>query len=97
MKKIKFYIGKAYDIEKRIQEHSNGDGSEWTKKYKYIKIIEILESIYNEDEDKYTLEYMNTYGIDNVRGGSFCKMELSEECQRVINIIINDYGIDNFF
>lgn len=31
------------------------------------------------DEDKYTLKYMDKYGIDNVRGGSFCEIQLSNE------------------
>lgn len=97
LEKKKYYIGKTDNLEKRIQQHYNSNGSEWTKKYKFVKTLEILQNKDNEDEDKYTLKYMNKYGIDNVRGGSFCEIDLSEECKRVMEIIINDYGIDKFF
>ena len=44
--------------------------------------------MYDYDEDKYTLKYMNKYGINNVRGGSFCELYLSEENQKNIKKIL---------
>jgi len=92
LEKNKYYIGKTYNMEKRIKQHYNSNGSEWTKKYKFVKTLEILQNKDNEDEDKYTLKYMNKYGIDNVRGGSFCEIDLSEECKRVIEKMINGFN-----
>ena len=71
----KYYIGKTKDLAARYTQHVTGEGSEWTKKYKPIKIIHSFEGD-ELDEDKYVLKYMTSYGIDNVRGGAFSKITL---------------------
>ena len=73
----KYYVGKTNNLDKRLNQHKYGFGSEWTKKYKFIKLIEIINSESNFDEDKYTKIYMDKFGIDNVRGGSYNKIELT--------------------
>ena len=40
-------------------------------------------------EDRKVFEYMNLYGIQNVRGGSFCKVKLSNEETNILKRIIN--------
>lgn len=75
----KYYIGKSNDIQERIKSHMNGTGSEWTKKYKPIRPIQIIKNASPFDEDKYTIMYMCKYGIDNVRGGTFSSLQLSTE------------------
>ena len=74
----KYYIGKSANLENRILEHFIGNGSEWTKKYKPIEIIQTIENADDFDEDKYTKIYMSKYGIDNVRGGTYCQIKLSQ-------------------
>ena len=74
----KYYIGKTDNIDKRILQHKNSSGSAWTKKYKYISTENIILNVSPFDEDKYTLEYMEKYGIDNVRGGQYCKVILDD-------------------
>jgi len=74
----KWYIGKSSNCSRRFNEHMSGNGSFWTKKYKPINIIVLKESTGMFDEDNTVLEYMIKYGIDNVRGGSFTTMELSD-------------------
>jgi len=74
----KWYIGKSSNCSRRFNEHMSGNGSFWTKKYKPINIIVLKESTGMFDEDNTVLEYMINYGIDNVRGGSFTTMELSD-------------------
>lgn len=66
------------DVMERFEEHVRGDGSEWTKLHEPIKIIEVLKNADPFDEDKYTKIYMNKYGIDKVRGGSYCTIKLPE-------------------
>ena len=67
----KYYIGKTSNPHFRFDNHFAHNGSEWTKLYKPIKILELIPNCDNYDEDKYTYKYMDKYGIDNVRGGSY--------------------------
>ena len=73
----KYYVGRSYNVPRRLNEHYDGKGSEWTKKYNPIKLYEVFEDCTKFDEDKYTVMYMSIFGIENVRGGSFCSIELS--------------------
>jgi predicted GIY-YIG superfamily endonuclease len=73
----KYYVGKSNDVDARIAQHFDGFGSEWTKIYPPIAVIEVIEGD-EFDEDKYTKIYMKKYGIDHVRGGSYAQVNLSE-------------------
>jgi len=76
----KYYIGKTNrTVKERYQEHLEGIGSFWTKKYKPLSIIKQIENSSPFDEDRYVKEYMAIYGIDNVRGGSYNQEELNGE------------------
>ncbi len=77
LKYKKYYIGKTNNPNFRLKQHFNSNGSAWTKKYKPINIIEVIPNCDLFDEDKYTIKYMAKYGINNVRGGSFCELKLS--------------------
>lgn len=74
----KYYVGKSEDVINRYQQHMNGSGSSWTRKYKPISLEKTIENASPFDEDKITKEYMSKYGIDNVRGGSYVEITLSE-------------------
>ena len=74
----KFYVGKSQDPQKRFLEHLNGEGSAWTTKYEPIEILKIIPNMSPFDEDRYVKEYMNKYGIENVRGGSYVKEVLDD-------------------
>jgi len=80
----KYYIGKSSDVEKRYQEHLNGLGSAWTNKYKPIILERTIQNANSFDEDRYVKEYMHMYGIDNIRGGSYSMLELSDNQKEVI-------------
>lgn len=84
----KYYIGKTNNPHIRLDSHFNSNGSEWTKIYKPIKVYELISDCDSYDEDKYTLKYMEKMGINNVRGGSFCQVELSEEQLKLIKNMI---------
>ncbi len=76
----KYYIGKTSkdDVNIRFQKHKNGNGSEWTKLYKPINIIKYYETESEFEEDVLTKKYMLNLGIQNVRGGSYTKIDLDE-------------------
>lgn len=83
----KFYVGKTNSPEFRLQSHFDANGSAWTKKHKPIRVVEVVSVDEYRDEykeDMYTLQYMQKYGIDNVRGGSFCEIQLSQDTKNVI-------------
>lgn len=73
----KYYIGRSNIPKNRILDHFSENGSEWTKKYKPIKVMSQINGD-PFDEEKHTLIAMDKYGVDNVRGGSYCKIELSD-------------------
>lgn len=77
LKQNKFYVGKTENPDDRLKCHNSGSGCAWTKKYKPIKTLELFEGD-KYDEDKYVYKYMDKYGIDNVRGGSYSKVKLTE-------------------
>ena len=89
LKENKYYIGKTYNPNFRIEQHFDNNGSKWTIKYKPIKCIKIIPNCDNYDEDKYTIKYMEQYGINNVRGGTFCDIKLKNETILLIEKMIN--------
>lgn len=84
----KYYVGRTKNLSRRIEEHANNAGSQWTKKYQMERVLEVFENCDEYDENKYTFKYMNKFGIDNVRGGAFCQIVISDEEKRVINKIL---------
>ena len=72
----KYYIGKTNSPQFRLENHFHSNGSEWTKIYKPLKLLELHSNCDDYDEDKLTRRYMDKYGINNVRGGSFVSIQL---------------------
>ena len=89
LKGNKYYVGKTNNPIYRLNDHFSEDGSAWTRKYKPISIHELRPNRTNTDEQLITQEYMEKYGIDNVRGGPWCKMSLTETEKQMITHIIH--------
>jgi len=89
----KYYVGKTKNPKKRLVEHYNGYGSAWTNKYRPIKVLELISNSDDYDEEKYTIEYMKKFGIENVRGGTFTTIHLpkfqTDYLEKVINSTSN--------
>jgi predicted GIY-YIG superfamily endonuclease len=71
----RFYIGTTGNLEKRINDHFEGRGSDWTKDYPPERVL--VRTIYNtkelaiDAETRMTALYILKYGINYVRGGPF--------------------------
>jgi predicted GIY-YIG superfamily endonuclease/ribosomal protein S14 len=81
LKSDKYYIGRAGNVLHRIDEHRSKDirSAAWIKEYDIIDILEVRPMLTLFDEDVLTEEYMEKYGIDNVRNGVYSTVHLSKE------------------
>jgi hypothetical protein len=82
LEKNKYYVGKTSNPKFRLESHFNNNGSEWTKIYKPLQILELIPNCDDYDEDKYTKMYMDKYGIDNVRGGTYTTIILDTSTKK---------------
>ena len=89
LQKGKYYIGKTTNPNIRIGKHFGRKGAAWTKRYRPIKVLDVIKTKDHFDEDKWTLKYMDKMGIQNVRGGSFCQMKLQSDMESVISRMLN--------
>jgi len=77
----KYYVGQSDDPEFRFSEHLGSRGAKWTRRYKPLRIAKIqtltVESAKEAMlyENWMTLQAMERYGWENVRGGDFLIVE----------------------
>jgi hypothetical protein len=67
----KYYIGKTTNPFFHIDENF----SEWVEKYKPCTVELLIANCNDWEVDVYTEIYMDKYGVDNVRGGSYISIE----------------------
>lgn len=75
----KYYVGVTTNIERRLEEHRKGEGSEWTKQHKFAHFMGTKPLTHPLDEDNEARKLMMVCGVDNVRGGSYSNVVLSPE------------------
>lgn len=92
LKDDNWYVGKTDNPKFRLDNHFKSNGSNWTKKFKPLNIHQLIPDCDAYDEDKFTVKYMAKYGIENVRGGSFCESKLSGENKNTIEKMISASG-----
>ena len=76
LEKNKYYVGYSKEVETRVASHFLGNGALFTKKYKPLEVM----SVKHGDlllENATTIALMATHGFENVRGGKYCKMEMT--------------------
>lgn len=88
----RYYVGKTGDVVKRFQEHLDGDGSSWTRKYRPLSLEKSISGASPFEEDKVTKEYMAKYGIDRVRGGSYVTETLSDDQRSLLRAELRSAG-----
>lgn len=77
----KYFIGKTFHANFKLENHF--EKGTWTDRYKPLKLIQLIPGD-TFDEDKYVKIYMIKYGIDNVRGGSYSKVNLDQHSRRIL-------------
>lgn len=91
----KYYVGLTRRNIDRVLDHIDGKGAAWTKKYPPSNskpILSFQEGLKVSDEDKITLETMKRYGVKNVRGGSWCKVNMTQNEIRALEVKIAGGG-----
>jgi len=68
----KYYLGLSNNLTEIFNEHLyNKYNIEWMNLFKPLKILSVSYNYNYELLNNTVIEYMNTYGIENVRGGSY--------------------------
>jgi putative endonuclease len=67
-----WYVGISYNFNIRMAQHWSGRAAKWTRLHRPLAVHEVIYPATNENEK--TLELMERYGKDKVRGGSFCRI-----------------------
>lgn len=86
-----FYVGRTIDIVSRFGAHKSGHAAEWTKAHPAEAILELVpDGPYVELV--LTLQYMQRYGIEKVRGGPWCQLTLSQGGIDTITALMRSEG-----
>lgn len=88
----KFYIGTTLNLNRCFANHRMGTESLWTKKYKPLYLIDNHRNE-PEKENYLTISYMYKYGINNVRGGKYLSIDLSEKEIKEIKLQFDQYNL----
>lgn len=90
----KYYVGRTCNYDKRVNDHFHGYGSEWTRLHRPICVVRKQETDSAFEEDKVVKEMMAQYGVENVRGGSYVRVHLSQQEKKLLKREI-DMANDN--
>lgn len=89
----RYYVGITGHIQSRLSQHFEGNGSQFTQRYKPLHVVEkecivYWASTFNgkpyEEENKKTEQYMNLYGKDKVCGGKYCITFFRNKIEHII-------------
>ena len=70
-----YYVGMSYNLNFRWSQHWMGSGAKWTRLHKPVEVIKVIYPATEKGiENRVTLEYMELYGKEKVKGGSYCKV-----------------------
>lgn len=89
----RYYVGLTGDVAVRFSRHANGDGADWTRLHKPIRIVRSVNTGTRNSqeavkiEDMVTVELMRQHGIDRVRGGCYAYCD-----QGVVESLLRSHG-----
>jgi predicted GIY-YIG superfamily endonuclease len=68
------YVGRSNNIQQRVEQHNSGRGAIWTSEAgPGWKLVKVYKGNDNATENAIARGVMRNEGIENVRGGSYCK------------------------
>lgn len=70
-----FYVGYSENLNRRIFQHFNGEGSKWCKIHKPVKLVGVMVGGKKEETEE-ALRLMKIHGKDKVKGGAYTRIEL---------------------
>lgn len=76
----KFYVGNTDNIYTRLLDHTlmTPSSALWVKQHGPVeRVLEIAVQSNRSDEHYKTLQYMDMFGWQNVRGSSYCKVQMA--------------------
>lgn len=79
----KYYVGK-FD---NLKNTTSFDTIPWIYSHQITGINSIFPYENDSDIDKYTIQFMTKYGINNVRGGSFSDLQLDDKVLSILRIV----------
>lgn len=80
----KFYAGSHSDPEKAMEECREGLGPVWTRIHRPVRLREVIRIAPVGDLDHHVRKWMLQYGVDNVRGGSWTDVRLSDKDRQML-------------
>lgn len=72
-----YYVGQSINVERRLEEHRQGKGANFTKLNPVLSLIEVLKTetkrmiVGEVYEDFFVMKYIEKYGAEKVKGGTF--------------------------
>jgi len=71
----KYYVGSNATQANKFERHFEGNGSPWTKTYKPVEMVSIVEGN-KQKEKQITLQMMKKFGWENVRGYAWSQINM---------------------
>jgi hypothetical protein len=75
----KFYVGASSDPVKTLEECREGLGPVWTRIHRPLRLQEVIRMAPVSDVDQHVRRWMLQYGVENVRGGSWSEVRLTDK------------------
>src|SRR5580693_4305536 len=79
-----FYVGMTRNVEARFKQHRSGVGSHWTAQHQPLRVMRCVNTGLTLDseaarvEDALTVQTMEQFGRQHVRGGQYCMLDQVE-------------------
>jgi len=90
----KYYVGQSAEPRKRIRQHFKGKGCEWTRRYNPVRKLLTKKKAYISEEDTIARQFMFVFGMENVRGGKYVKIDLADcEKKDIRSSFVSEYGL----